>query len=89
MIPFATYELVLTLHFNRVWRELAATGHCDAIEGAEYRRVLKEWIEVHDDVTVGCFIVDRANLHSVAQGAESGPDVAFTPAQDVRPPAQA
>lgn len=47
--------------FDRSWRSLAARGSCDAFGGAEYRRVLAEWIKENRPRAVRRFILYRAN----------------------------
>lgn len=32
------------LLFRSLWRSAAILGHCDALDGAEYRRAWQEWL---------------------------------------------
>lgn len=48
--------------FARIWDRLARRGSCDARGGAEYRRVVIEWINAGKPRGMSAFIRERANL---------------------------
>lgn len=50
--------------FNATWRELATWTVCDEFGGAEYRRVLEEYIAAGCPVDVEAFIREAANRPS-------------------------
>jgi len=57
--------------FNRIWDRLAYHGHCDERGGAEYQRVLAEWVadgRISHVQYVADFIRRRANIGPVAPG---------------------
>lgn len=50
--------------FRRIWARLEEDGHCDSIDGMQYRRVSREWFCgacLRDDDVEG-FIKWRANM---------------------------
>lgn len=47
--------------FFHVYDALAQLGYCDGPRGAEYDRVLAEWVSCSRPDNVGGFILDRAN----------------------------
>lgn len=53
--------------FNAMWRRLAEGSHCDALGGAEYRRVRKEWIEAGFPTPISGFILSAANRPASAE----------------------
>lgn len=58
-------------HFEQAWKRLARFGRCDGLGGAEYRRVLREWIEAGWPRRIENFIMLRARL--AAPPAEGEP----------------
>ena len=48
-------------HFARVWRRLAKTGACDALGGAEYRRLYRVWVRRGRPRPIRRWIVSMAN----------------------------
>lgn len=50
--------------FAEVWARLAQEGRCDDVGGAEYRRVLLEWLNRCSAEEMERFIVERANISS-------------------------
>lgn len=53
--------------FNAMWLRLAEGSHCDALGGAEYRRVRKEWIEAGFPTPISGFILSAANRPASAE----------------------
>lgn len=47
--------------FNRIWSFLAESGQCDALNSAEYRRVILLWTEQNFPSPIGDFIEKHAN----------------------------
>lgn len=48
--------------FRQAWRAAEADGSCDGIGGAEYRRVLREWMQAECGPDPFDFILRRANI---------------------------
>jgi hypothetical protein len=48
--------------FDHVWERLAEEGACDALGGAEYRRVYREWTQRRYPRPIAPFIRQRANI---------------------------
>jgi hypothetical protein len=53
--------VALLLHFGRTWDGLARMGVCDEKGGAEFERVLKEWVEADRPSNIEEFIAARAS----------------------------
>jgi hypothetical protein len=51
--------------FRRAYIQLEEDGLCDAVDGAEYRRVYDEWFHYHGQRPLEEFIRDQANIHSL------------------------
>jgi len=49
-------------YFIDTWTWLANRGACDAVGGAEYHRVYREWCAADKPDNLIAFIGDRANL---------------------------
>lgn len=50
--------------FNARWKALAKEGQCDAFGGAEYARILREWLATDRVGMITPFIITRANIGS-------------------------
>ena len=48
--------------FNWQWALLSEQGHCDGLYGAEWQRVLAEWIATGRSDGPKTFILERANI---------------------------
>ena len=48
--------------FDQIWELMAEAGSCDALHGAEYRRVRAEWMRECFPVNIRFFIQRHANL---------------------------
>lgn len=48
-------------HFCKAWELLSQSGKCDGIGGAEFRRVIVEWIEADMPTPATDFIIKQAN----------------------------
>jgi hypothetical protein len=56
--------------FDEAWKKCAAQGQCDAIGGAEYRRVYYEWLARGKPLNLAVFIRDAANRPAPAPTPE-------------------
>ena len=56
------YRFLLVDRFRAIWRQLADAGLCDGLDGADYRRVIRDWL-LHKDRQLGIknFILEHAN----------------------------
>lgn len=50
--------------FRKEWNELADNGTCDAIDGAEFKRIFREWEALGCPSDLVHFISVRANTGS-------------------------
>jgi hypothetical protein len=60
--------------FRRVWAQCERQGWCDAIDGAEYRRVSAEWEAAGRPASVARFIRWRCNLMGACGGISTMED---------------
>ena len=51
----------IPVEFNQTWSDLAKHGICDTMGGAEYTRVLKEWLQAGQPPDITSFIKSSAN----------------------------
>lgn len=65
---FFVKPLLMTFLFRSTWKLLAEQGHCDALEGAEYNRVVREYHDAGYPDDMEEFIKRRANIQ--ADGAK-------------------
>lgn len=43
--------------WDRIWTQMAERGECDALGGAEYRRVWQEWVKSDQSECLRCYIL--------------------------------
>lgn len=56
-------------HFREQWERLAQEGKCDAVDGAEYQRVLKQWWRLCGPCATEQFILTSVNIQSASPRA--------------------